>query len=216
MFWNDIEEIKESIDKLHKRFNSLDDFARESMHKALNNASMPFREGHPVCIRCDGDRVIDAGIEDIKELLCDVFSSEDENNTINRLHDKLDALLSDAVIAGEVLVAEKTLDKFEDYMKNVDKFNAMINEFKGCVSMARASISEGTILSKTIDEMKKVADISQHIHKSMLAFIRAGDNLEKKSFFKLNAIYNAVCEGGEKKSPKKRKTTKKKMVSPAL
>ncbi len=44
-----------------------------------------------------------------------------------------------------------TLGKFEDYMKNVDKLNAMINEFKGCVSLARAAITE----RKKIESVKK-------------------------------------------------------------
>ena len=204
MFWNDIEDIKSGILSIASRLDALEKRAHCS---AESLSTIP--------IRCDGQRVMDAVVEDIKELLCDVFCSEDENNTINRLHDKVDGLIKDANREEAVLLAEKTLDKFEDYMKNVDKFNAMINGFKGCVAMARSSIAEGNILSKTIDEMKKVADISQHIHKSMLAFIRAGDSLEQKSFFKINAIYKAVCESEEKKPIKKKKVVKKKVVSPA-
>ncbi len=41
-----------------------------------------------------------------------------------------------------VLGEFQELDKFDDYMKNVDKLNEMINEFKGCVSMARGAICE--------------------------------------------------------------------------
>ncbi len=201
MFWNDIEEIKESIQTMDNRICRI----FHSVEKLLGHIG----EGTYMPLRCDGERVMEAGIEDLKESIFDVFCSEDDNNSLNRIHDKLDSLLSDAVRAGEVLVAEKTLDKFEEYMKNVDKFNAMINEFKGCVSMARASIAEGNILTKTVEEMKKVADISQNIHRSMLSFIRAGNNMEQAKFFKIDAIYAAICGDKEKKSPKKRKSVKK-------
>jgi hypothetical protein len=39
-------------------------------------------------------------------------------------------------------VSLKIMDKFEEYMKNVDKLNSMINELKGCASMVRASLKE--------------------------------------------------------------------------
>ncbi len=68
--------------------------------------------------------------------------SEEDYSPINRIHDKLDKLLEDETRVQRVQIAEKTLDKFEDYMKNVDKVNAMINEFKGCVALARAAIAE--------------------------------------------------------------------------
>jgi hypothetical protein len=105
MFWNDIEEIKESLNRLIVRIDVLDQFVRTSIiNGEFSEKSMPVGNGAPVCIRCDGDRVIDAGIEDIKELLQEFFDN--------------------------------------DYMKNVDKLNAMINEFKGCVAMSRAALNE--------------------------------------------------------------------------
>lgn len=39
---------------------------------------------------------------------------------------------------------------------------------------------QGTLMSPEMGEMKKVADISQEIHKSMLAFIRCSEKLEQK------------------------------------
>jgi hypothetical protein len=75
-------------------------------------------------------------------ILEEIFSSDDEFNTINRIHDKLNVLLSGQDRSERIMLAEKTLNKFEDYMKNVDKLNAMINEFKGCVTVARAAIAE--------------------------------------------------------------------------
>ena len=135
----------------------------------------------------------------------DVFCSEDEHNSINRLHGKLDELVRDSDRLQEVMVAEKTMDKFEDYMKNVDKLNSMINEFKGCVSMARGAISEGRELSKEVDDMKGVAAIARQIYQSMNSFIKAGDNIEQKAFFKIDAIYKEICEYHVKKRRRRRK-----------
>lgn len=110
--------------------------------------------------------------------------------------------------AQEAQVAGKTMDKFEDYMKNVDKLNSMINEFKGCVSMARGAIAEGKELQKEVEGIKDLAAISQQIYKSMISFIKASENLEQRSHFKLDAIYHAVCDKEEKtfKKEKKKKT----------
>jgi hypothetical protein len=33
-------------------------------------------------------------------------------------------------------------DKFEDYMKNIDKINQMINEFKGLVAIVRGKAAK--------------------------------------------------------------------------
>jgi uncharacterized protein YjgD (DUF1641 family) len=108
-----------------------------------------------------------------------------------------------------VVLATKTLDKFDDYMKNVDKLNEMINEFKGCVSAARSALAERKQMDKEIKEMKNVAELSHQIHHSMVSFIEAAETMQERAHFKINAIYSAVCENEEEK-PKKKKTTKKK------
>ena len=76
---------------------------------------------------------------------------DDFQEDIDRLHDKLNTLLNDGHQIAQVAIAEKTLDKFEDYMKNVDKLNILINEFKGCVSMARDAIAERKELDKEFE-----------------------------------------------------------------
>jgi len=78
----------------------------------------------------------------IRKCFEETFESEEESNSINRIHDKLNLLIEDERREQKVELALKTLDKFEDYMKNVDKLNNMINEFKGCVSMARSALEE--------------------------------------------------------------------------
>lgn len=134
---------------------------------------------------------------------------KDYSDDLERLHDKLNTLLNDGHRMAQVAIAEKSLDKFEDYMKNVDKLNTMINEFKGCVSIARSAIAERKELDKEFDEMKKVTKISQQIYDAMLSFIKASDNLETKKYFKIDAIYSAVCEKKEEK-PKKKGNSRKK------
>jgi hypothetical protein len=136
----------------------------------------------------------------------EVFQSEDEHSTINRLHGKLDELVRDADHVQEALAAEKTMDKFEGYMKNVDKLNAMINDFKGCVSMARGAISEGKEFAKEVEDMKSVAATSKQIYAAMQRFIQAGDNMEQKAFYKIDAIYKEICEYHVKKRRRRRKT----------
>lgn len=39
----------------------------------------------------------------------------------------------------------------EDFIKNIDKLNSMVNEFKGCVAMARGALEE----RKTLDGLAR-------------------------------------------------------------
>lgn len=123
------------------------------------------------------------------------------------LDDKLTELLDDADKMQDILVAEKTMDKFEDYMKNIDKVNSLVNEFKGCVALARGSINEGKELAKEVDGMKGLAAISQQIYSSMMAFIKASENMEQRAHYKIDAIYKEICEYHVRK--RRRKRTKK-------
>lgn len=103
-------------------------------------------------------------------------------------------------VTGEVL--ENELCNFEDYIKNVDKLNAMVNEFKGCISMSRAALCD----RKEIDEMRAVL-------KNILDACQKHFNYQKSlsdQHFKINAIYKALCEKEEKKTPKKKTPVKKK------
>lgn len=57
-------------------------------------------------------------------------------------------------------------DKLDEYMKNVDKFNAMVNEVKGVASMSRTNLHD-----KNIDGlnrcMKEVLERAENIEKFM-------------------------------------------------
>jgi peptidoglycan hydrolase CwlO-like protein len=60
---------------------------------------------------------------------------------LKHLNDRLDEIVELICMKDDSLTI-KTMDKFEDYMKNVDKLNSLVNEFKGCVALARAEIAE--------------------------------------------------------------------------
>lgn len=58
------------------------------------------------------------------------------------LHGKLDFLINDDGRLKNIVLAEKVRDKFDDYMKNVDKLNSMINELKGVAAMTRSELHD--------------------------------------------------------------------------
>jgi len=108
MFWDDIRDIKDWMNRLTDRLMR-----------------------------------IDHSIAYIVKKMDELEYSEHEN--IMNLLEKIEVLIEDANRKEAVYLAEATLDKFEEYMKNVDKLNSMINEFKGCVAMARASLTTGKL-----------------------------------------------------------------------
>ncbi len=114
-----------------------------------------------------------------------VFDSEDGCGKIDLIYDRVGTLVNDLHRRHAVVIAQHTLDKFNDYMKNFDKMNSMVNEFKGCVSIARASLEEKKVL----------------------------ENLRRDTKSKLNGIYHVVCEYGDKKPSKTTKKSKKKSSS---
>lgn len=148
----------------------------------------------------------------MKKMERDDFENEFEDS-LNRLHDKFNTLLNDELRMHRTADATKTIDKFEDYMKNVDKLNTMINEFKGTISIARAAVAERKEQQKEFEDLKELGKLSKKIFDSMQSFIAAGDQLEKKNYFKLDAIYRKICEIEDEK-PKKKGNSRKKVTSP--
>lgn len=73
----------------------------------------------------------------IKECLEEFFFSDCEHAPFNQLFDRIDKLTEVAQLEERAELAVKICDKFEDYMKNIDKLNSMINEFKGLVAIVR-------------------------------------------------------------------------------
>lgn len=75
--------------------------------------------------------------EYIRESIEDIFFSEEEYAPFNSLQDKINKLLNVAKYEERLHYSIKVCDKFEDYMKNIDKLNVLVNEFKGLVSIVR-------------------------------------------------------------------------------
>ena len=111
---------------------------------------------------------------------------------INCINDKFDVLVEDSSREDRIFLAQNTLDKFEDYMKNFDKLNSMINEFKGCVALARGVLQERKQLSEQENKSEILSNILQEI-------------------YKIDAIYRAVCEKKDKKPCTRKKVVKKKI-----
>lgn len=86
--------------------------------------------------------VIEMHIDGVTESLENIFDPEDGCGTLDLIYDKVDTLVNDVHRRHAVSLAQHTLDKFNDYMKNFDKMNAMVNEFKGCVSLARGALGD--------------------------------------------------------------------------
>lgn len=189
MWWSDIKEIKDGM-------------------SCLSDRLLEVERNIEFCIRGCSDI---KGV--IKESLVEAIESDDEHSTINRIHDKLNSLIEYGDRTESALLSEQTMDKFEEYMKNIDKLNLMINEFKGCVSIARAAIAEGKELAKEVEEMKKITGIAQHIYQCMLSFMQAVENSKHEDHFKIDDIHRAVCKKEIKKSKKPTKTARKIGVS---
>ena len=155
-------------------------------------------------------------VNKIEAILESCVMKDDIQDEINSFHDRLSEIREDIEDITKVSLTTKTMDRFDDYMKNVDKLNLMINEVKGVISLARAAIAERKEQAKELEEFKETTKIAKEIHSGMSKFIAAGNNIEQKKFFKLDAIYKAICEKQEKKSPKKKIAPRKKAVPASL
>lgn len=99
-------------------------------------------------------------ISDRLEIVEEQVFALDNSDRLDGLHDKINSLLNDSDRCEEAILSVAVLDKFADYMKNVDKLNAMINEFKGCVALARSALSERRDADKeTVKARKKSATV---------------------------------------------------------
>jgi hypothetical protein len=191
MFWHDIDAIKERMQGLHCLLLKMD----QNIEKVLGQA-----QERSEC-KCS---------EEIRESLEDAFCSDNVYSSINRINEKLNTLIEDVDRERAVVLAQKTIERFEDYMKNVDKLHTMINEFKGCVSIARAAIAD----KKEMDEMRTIL-------KNMIETCQKYYNYQKNvsdQYFKIDAIYKSVCDQKEEEKVKpkkpKRKPSKVKKASP--
>lgn len=198
MFWNDIADmrkemryLKRSVDELHCKI------LQRPLVCSCKSAGVitEEHEGEPT-----SQEHMESMLEQIKESIDDAFCSEEENSSINRIHDKLNMLLSDESRLQAVAIAAKTLDKFEDYMKNVDKLNGMMNEFKGCVAMARASLQDKKEQDEVREEFKAAI---KYMKECVLETRQNREEVRKNSeyalslhnqHFKIEALYKTLVE----------------------
>ena len=126
MFWHDIKEMKSWLCHLTDQLiNIQNELAKLKYSPAY---SMEFEKSTMK--------------EWIKEAIIEIFFSEEEYSPFNNLDDKINKLLEVKKCENNMAISIKIADKFENYMKNIDKLNQMINEFKGCVAIARSVLEE--------------------------------------------------------------------------
>jgi hypothetical protein len=182
MFWNDIADIKEWMVTISSRLTDLQ-----------------FKMDGVVQQQEDQKQFVGHHLAVIKDFLIDVLDidvhDEIAHNSLSLMHQKLNDLLSDHRRREEVELATKTLDKFRDYMKNVDKLNGMINEFKGCVSIARASF----------EERKKIAQKDLEYN---LAVMTAANILKDETQSKIDYIYENMAKIAQKMQNCEKKSRK--------
>jgi predicted translin family RNA/ssDNA-binding protein len=147
----------------------------------------------------------------------DIIKQEQEDadcfsDSLEKMEEKIDKIRDEFPRFEKLVNPDELVSTYE---KHIIKIEQMMLEFKGCVSMARSSIAERKELDAELKDMKNVAHIAQNIYNSMLNFIKSGDNLESRNYFKLDAIYRAICEKSEKKPKKKGKTVKKTVIPPS-
>lgn len=155
---------------------------------------------------------IEATIEAMKETIDDSLDRTDEYSPINIIQERLDKLLKDEKHVEKVELAIKTLDKFEDYMKNVDKLNGMVNEIKGVASMTRANMHAEKDYAQNL---KDLSDVMKTIFASQSKIQKQNEDFDRR-LFNLNAqiqfLVTQLCEMNKRKALAPKKTRKKKEV----
>jgi len=130
------------------------------------------------------------------------------SDRLGDMDDTINALKGDLPRFEKLINPENTVATYE---KHIKKLEEMMLEFKGCVSQARSCVAEKKEQQKDLEELKKTTKIAQDIYEAMRNFIDAGNGIERQKFFKLDAIYNKLCENEEQ--PKKKRTSRKKSTS---
>jgi len=86
-----------------------------------------------------------------------------------------------------------------------------IKEIKDCLNKITCRI---VILEEKINDVKKLQEGSDSYDLIIKSFISAGEKLEQKKFFKLDAIYKKICESEEEKPKKQVKKKKEAFTNP--
>lgn len=202
MFWNDIADIrkelkqmKRSIDELHCRMFQGPMYCR---CKPKMGVITEEHEGEESKLEH-----LESLVEQLQESFEDWFVSDDEHSPFNKIHDKLTLLVEDENRLDQVALCTKTLDKFEDYMKNVDKLNALINEIKGVASVTRSMLDEKKQFDQTLKEIKELAELAKKNNESSMKYAEYAMGLHNQHF-KIDALYRNLVEIQSTRKPRKR------------
>lgn len=197
MFWNDIAEmrkemrhLKRSIDELHcKMFQG-------PMYCKCKNQGVITEEHEGEDSRFDN---IESQLDEIKEEITDEVIAG-----IEGCQDKLNDILTDSKRQEAAQIAGKVLDKFEDYMKNVDKLNNLVNEMKGMVSVTRACLQEKKEFDAVLQAVKELSITAKKHFEESQKYAEYAMGLHNQHF-KIDALYRNLVEiQGNREEKKKR------------
>lgn len=185
MFWNDLAEIKSRLKNIEQKID------RDS--SMLNTIFLNIRPAGVVTEENEFDESVT--LSQVNNSLCEVL------DTVEAMESKL--------------LSVEVVDKFDDYMKNVDKLNTMVNEVKGCVAVARASLQDrkdyDAFMERMDEAIKYVKSCRDEIVKSKKEAQSCMEYSKSLSnqYFKIDAIYRALVEEKpEKKKPGRPKKPK--------
>lgn len=184
MFWDDIREIKETLDEIKVNI-----YYEKCKPASARNMEGVITEEHEEEISHFEN--VEQSLAEIKESLEDIFAFDNSDSVLQRLHDKLNMLLSDEKRKDAIDLATKTLDKFDDYMKNVDKLNLMVNEFKGLISIARACLSEKKEFEVLLDDIRILAESARLNNEDSKRNAKISLSLHDQQF-KIDALYDEL------------------------
>lgn len=193
MFWDDIREIKQTLNSIRLSMDYEMSRPNIDMNKTRKLEGVITEEHEEEISHLEN---VEHSLEVIKELIEDTSNNDHLENSFDRIHDKLNMLLSDEKRNHAVELADKTLDKFEDYMKNVDKLNMMVNEFKGLVSVTRACLSDKKELETLLQDIRVVADRDRYIGDEIKKNTEISLSLHSQQF-KIDAIYKVLIEDNQ-------------------
>lgn len=100
--------------------------------------------------------IMDQVGQDLREI--DVLDGIDSiNSRLDVLFDKLEDVKDTLNLEEKAELSTKILDKFDDYMRNIEKLNSMVNELKGQVAIVRAGMRHTQDESKQMHKRYKEA-----------------------------------------------------------
>lgn len=102
-------------------------------------------------IETSEEKCLFSEVNDIK------ITIEDMNARFARIEYKIDEIKKPLDLEITVSHAEQTLDKFDNYMRNLEKCNIMVNELKGQVALVRAAMNKTDRYQKSMHEKYKKA-----------------------------------------------------------